>query len=388
MDEKRFDQIAKTLGSQKTRRATLKGIGLGLLGAAGWATGLEVEAKGKGKGKHHRVNDPLQTICVPDVGGDCTSLPCCTGLDCESDNTCQCHLGACQHNSECTCASVETCGTFGDTTGLCCRTTIGIYCNADLSEVGSQCCAPAYICDPHGAGCQCNTDAGFVNNNGTCECPAGQHVNDAGQCVADETCVALHQTCNACHQCCASDGSVCTDPNHACDGSGGTCECPAGTHESAGKCVPDTTCIQPGQTCNACHQCCEGSTCTDPNHACDGSGGTCCLNNGQQGNTNHPDLCCSGCVCPDGNCCDASHCQQPQCDAPLVPCGTDCINPDTQCCAEDAIGVICPPDPRGHRKCCPAGHTCNPNKNGTYNCGLGNGVQSRHGARSRNRKRT
>jgi len=248
-----------------------------------------------------------------------------------------CNLGACQTNADCTCDLVEQCGNDGE----CCRPHIGVYCNPD--ETGSHCCGPNYICTtpgvfpaPPGGGCQCNTAEGFTQDPTTGTC-----------CIANGTAGNANHPDLCCSGCVCEDGNCC-DASH--------CQEPV--------------CAEPGQACNACHACCEGSRCTKPDAPCTGpaDAGVCCLKNGSKGNANHPDLCCSGCVCSDGNCCDASHCQQ--CSGGTVPCGSQCIDPTTQCCADEEIGILCQA-PGFKTKCCPQGHQCNKHeKSKTFDCGI------------------
>jgi hypothetical protein len=261
----------------------------------------------------------------------------------------QCNLGSCHSNADCTCTGVETCGNDGE----CCRTQIGIYCNDDPTETGSQCCSPAYVCassgvfpPPAGGGCQCDTAHGFTQDPTTGTC-----------------CIANGTAGNSNH------------PDLCCSG----CVCPDGNCCDASHCQQQ--CIEPGQACNACHACCAGSTCTKPNAPCTGpqDAGVCCLSTGQQGNTNHPDLCCSGCVCSDGKCCDASHCQPQQCSGGTVPCGAHCINPTTQCCADEEIGILCQA-PGFKSKCCPQGHQCHQHEQSkTFDCRIASNTNGDNG---------
>lgn len=290
------------------------------------------------------------------LGGIAAGLAGVAGISRVRPASAECNLGACHSNADCTCVGVETCGNNGE----CCRTTIGIYCNP--TETGSACCSPRYVCTPgttfqnagtDSFGCQCNTAEGFVLTDGACCIPNGSTGNANHPDLCCSGCVV---------------GGQCADASH--------CQQPQ--------------CVAAGGTCNACHQCCEGSTCTDPNHACDGSGGTCCLNNGEQGNANHPDLCCSGCLCPDGNCCDATHCQ-PQCQDGQVPCGPHCIDPTTQCCADEEIGILCSDATQGTSgfkpKCCPQGHQCHQHpRSKTFDCRIAKSDNSaRHGNKKHRR---
>jgi hypothetical protein len=124
----------------------------------------------------------------------------------------------------------------------------------------------------------------------------------------------------------------------------------------------EQTCQAAGQTCDSNHPCCH------PGVLECGSQGICCISDGQQGNSNHPDLCCSGCLCEDGTCCDASNCQQ--CSDDKVPCGAHCIDPTTECCADEEVGTLCQAE--GYKtKCCPGlNRPCNKHeKSKTFDCG-------------------
>lgn len=147
---------------------------------------------------------------------------------------------------------------------------------------------------------------------------------------------ALHQPTNQCrhlgnncfpnedasHQCCASENLVCNNAT------AGQCVCQPHFFDCGGRCIHESHCCPTGggATCPA------GTTCID---------NTCqCIPNGSSGNPNHPELCCSGCVCPDGNCCAASHCEEPQCIPNGDPgnvnhpdlCCSGCVCPDGNCC--------------------------------------------------------
>jgi len=180
--------------------------------------------KGKAQGKHKgQAQDKKKNKgrVSRDVTAVTTTTACVTPETCTSSTQC------CDPN-------IPQCGTFGDTAGECCRTTIGIYC--DTVANGNNCCGPNYVCapgttfpvtDPTHFGCQCNTAGGFTQQDGGCHCLTG--------CII---------------------GGVCADASH---------------------CATTTT-------------------------------ARVCISDGNPGNVNHPDLCCSGCLCPDGNCCNALHC--------------------------------------------------------------------------------
>jgi len=358
MDGQRFDAITRAMATGRSRRGFLGTLaaGVAVLAGAGRAAGQE---------------QPRCDVC--NIPADCT----CSGV------------------------------TWGCVNGQCCRETIGIFCQTGL--IGHECCSPNYVCAEGTTfqnagdgihGCQCNTAQGFTQDpttgacciaNGTagnanhpdlccsgCVCPDGNCCN-AEHCQPQ--CQAAGQTCNANHPCChpgvlecGAAGTCCIStgqqgnanhPDLCCSG----CVCEDGNCCDASHCQ-EPVCAEPGQACNACHACCEGSRCTKPDAPCTGpaDAGVCCLKNGSKGNANHPDLCCSGCVCSDGNCCDASHCQQ--CSGGTVPCGSQCIDPTTQCCADEEIGILCQA-PGFKTKCCPQGHQCNKHeKSKTFDCGI------------------
>jgi hypothetical protein len=262
----------------------------------------------------------------------------------------QCNLGACTTDTDCTCAGVETCGNDGE----CCRTTIGIYCNPH--ETGSHCCSPNYICVTpstypplDGEGCQCNTAEGFVLQGGVC-------------CIPDKS------AGNANHPDLCCSGCVCDDGN-CCD---------------ASHCQPQ--CQAAGDTCNSNHPCCHPGVleCTSTTTA----EGVCCILDGKAGDSRHPDFCCSGCVCDDGNCCDAQHCKQ-TCVPVDQPCNVSnpCCHPEAFTCSsttgafgtckrhsgetcDQTTHTLC--QAAGFRtKCCPGlNRPCNKHKNGTFDCGV------------------
>jgi len=211
---------------------------------------------------------------------------------------------------------------------------------------GNQTCSPDEICIGGG---RADIPQVCCNTAKTC---GGPDNNLKICCTSSQTCTGdiPNQTCaNTCHGQSCAQGEVCigggrigtTTFPQVCCASGKTCGGPQDIVKIC--CASSQTCTGtlPNQTCQA------NTTCVPANGACD---------------VNHP--CCQP---------DQFHCSSTTTTAGACVANTTCT------------GVLCPPDPRGQRKCCPAGHPCNPNPNGTYNCGLGHGGRSRHG-RSRNRR--
>ena len=146
MDETRFDDLAKALGTQTTRRLTVSTLLGGTLGMLGLA----------------QVGDARSGGC----GQDCGPCKICKKGKCKNKNgKKRCKKGKCENQTEGTACSIPTSGT--------CQSGVCTCVNGTILTNG-QCLAPCPLgqqrdpassvcCQPSGAG-PCTP----LNNNSTC----------------------------------------------------------------------------------------------------------------------------------------------------------------------------------------------------------------------------
>lgn len=413
MDQDRFDQLARAVGSGRSRRSLLKGLGAAALGAAGLGRIGAAEAGGTSNSaaahfctKVFGGGTSAQSLCVSqaahgagpfvDCGGN-TANYCngaCTDITTDVNNCGACNTG-CDDGNLCT---TDTCSA-----GQCVHTPIVLNCTA------SDQCHVAGVCDP-GTGQCSNPDAadGISCNDGN-HCTSGDTCQ-TGQCVGGAAVVCtpsgpcVTSTCDpaiGCVEAPKASGVACDDAtlcngHETCDGSG---HCVAGTPVSCspclicdpatGTCNPDPaqvglSCPSNGNLCEGGFQCTAGGTCEpttfvtcaalDQCHApgvCNPSSGVCT-------NPNKGD----GEACNDGNACTQTDtCQAGQCVGgnPVVCTALDqchdagtcntatgvCSNPikanNTPCNDGNACTVndVCTDGAcHGTAITCPAGTTC------------------------------
>jgi len=212
MDERRFDDLARTLGANNSRRTVLKGL---LAGAAGGVLGLlggggALAAKGGNDDGHdngHGHGNPKKSDCCPDSAPRLCDNHC---VDFQSDaHNCggcgnACPTGSTCQNGACMCPTG---------TQLCVDACVDVSTDsANCGSCGSAC--------PAGATCQGGTCVTVTGCTSDFDCPTGFHCA-AGVCLANETCTpGAIQNCYSgpagtagvgiCHagtQTCASDGT-------------------------------------------------------------------------------------------------------------------------------------------------------------------------------------
>ena len=146
MDQDRFDDIAKALGSGASRRQLLRGI-------VGGAAAAVLGAFGRAGGAR-----ATHTTCAG-VGSSCGTLACCSGSYCDP------------YKKVCKCGSN---GQGCDSTHPCCK---GFYCDpykkiCKCGSAGQACdsthpCCKGYQCDPYKKVCK----PACVGAGSSCEAP-------------------------------------------------------------------------------------------------------------------------------------------------------------------------------------------------------------------------
>jgi len=245
MDAQRFDALARSLATTRSRRTVLRGLVGGALGAlfvGVWHDRQEVTA----------APPCLGQTCVDAAG-------CCGGTVCDLTPGSP-TLGTCQpaHGP---CAATGTCASDAD----CCATEV---CQAGVCVPTHGGCVLGGACPAGDADC-CG---GEVCANGVCVaasrqagCPSGQ-IRCSGTCLDPSSdpanCGACGAACGASQTCC---GGTCvdlqTDVNN-CGGCGTTC---AGTPCMGGRCsyvgllTPEFCTL--GSQCTTDENCCGGLRC-------------------------------------------------------------------------------------------------------------------------------
>jgi len=322
MDHERFDRLARHLATGANRRGILKGL-------VGGATAVVA-----GGALRQR------TMAEETAPAFCNEFHPCTD------------------------PNVATCGTTGATANRCCRTTIGMYCDAD-ANIGNACCDPKYVCaagttwentgggnppDPT-KGCQCAT--GYVTCGGTCINESHCCTNEQPGCPSGQTCTTDsngHYTCTAIPVECVAVGGTCNQYHLCCHPDQVHCSA-SGTE--TGTCVAnEVECVAVDKPCNTFHPCCHPDqyvcssttetpgTCEKIEVECVAVGGTC--------NQYHP-------------CC---HADKVHCTSTTTQAGTCVENEET--CGANKQRCAAP----GYRsKCCPVGHQCHPHERSkTFDC--------------------
>jgi hypothetical protein len=236
MDGSRFDELTKRMSGGLSRRAMLRGLAGGLLGAAGLAaanTGAEAKKGGSGGGGGNSC---------PDGGISCRGQ-CLTSAQLATDSR---NCGACGARcSSCEICSGSACVSNGDP---CC----GVRCSGGDTCQGGVCVPPPCIprcqgqeCGDDGCGGTCGgcgTDQPCLN--GRCCVP-----NCDGKCNGDRD--GCGGTCPDTHLCC---GVVCGQ-NELCSEGSCVCEAPCGRNV----CGADGC----GNSCGTCgtDQFCNGGQC-------------------------------------------------------------------------------------------------------------------------------
>jgi hypothetical protein len=219
-----FDELAKALAEDVSRREALRRIGGAVAGALLVSLGWSREAWGEtraacksvcgGLGKHGKqcMDACLSCSSVNCMSGPAGAKTCltCTGGKVCSSGTCQCPSGT----TDCSGACVNT-------------ATDPNNCGGCGSQSSTYVCRTDQIC------------------SGQCQCPTGQ-TDCSGTCVNTAT------DPNNCGGCVGAGGTVCSGFKVC---SSGSCTCPQDYPSCGGKCC------QPGTTCGLSTSCSPGWAC-------------------------------------------------------------------------------------------------------------------------------
>ena len=355
MDGDRFDALTRALGSGRSRRSMLRGLGAAALGAAGLSRAGRADAADLG-------NSPCAHFCVAvfppgPARGACVSAAAhgtgpCVACGANPANYCG---GACTNVQ----TDVNNCGVCGN------------VCPSDACNAAT-CIAGVCGTTPTNAGGICAAAPDHCTNPSTCDatgaCVAGGPINcdDQNACTTDTCdpttgCVYTVVNCD--------DGNECT--TDSCDSASGcvhtanagaSCQNGTGVCDATGACVNNCA----GVTCTALDEChvagtCDPATgaCSNPNAAdgtpCEGGAGTCqsgaCVlnpnvctdifvcNGGTQGCSNNP-----GCFCDtttEGNnvCDDFGNCNFPCASSADCPANSHCVT--STCCGGPVCISVC-----------------------------------------------
>lgn len=346
-----FDDLARSLAGEQSRRAVLRRLGAGLAGAvvAALVPGRAL-AKKNGQGTKHdpgaracvefcrRMFPPgeAREVCIEAAAkGEGPCYDCgpkapppnhrvpCRGACCRPGE--QCREGVC------VCPSNRDCGK------LCCRPDEVCSGTTCVKTCGAQVCAPGQACCPDAAGGRTCTDLKTNPRHcGRCgrACRPGFICRD-GECVLD------CPTARVCGERCCREGQVCSDER---------CFDPCGPDHF---CRPDQVCcntagLPPGcadlehdeRNCGACgHACAPGETCED---------GRClpCPTNRVCGTEQ---LCCRGDrVCVGEQC--------------VNTCGAEICRPNEVCCRDEAGARVCTDLAADPKHCGRCGKDCDDGK--------------------------
>jgi hypothetical protein len=308
MDQKRFDNLTRTLASGSSRRKVLGGALAGVIGA-GIAAVSGTAAKGKKNRKKGNGRAGAEFTCTannandPNLGGCSDNQSCCAstagglGPICVTEGT--------QRSG-----TQQFCGDKNDGSGVCRTCPPGTVCSEDADNEIRCICTPS-TCP---TGCCINND--LTDEDDECvQNGSGAPVNSVNPDFdGNSVCGFGGSECTIC-----SIGTIfagCCTPTGACNagttgiscGSGGNiCEpCPAGSNCINQTC--ETTAPCGPATCGA--GCCSGQACLSgtSNGACGEGGGAC-------------QVCGAGSTCVNHQCV-----AQPTCPPGLTDCNGICVN--------------------------------------------------------------
>ncbi|MEZ4565052.1 MAG: hypothetical protein R2853_20190 [Thermomicrobiales bacterium] len=377
MDDRRFDELSKHLGTGLSRKGILRL--LGGVGAAGLAaSGLLQAADAKKKGKNKKRKKKHKN------GGSGASQEGASG--CHRDQDCQvqtCKTATCNKDGTCSYTPID------GRKGPKCASSGKICCKGECKS-GDTCCTPKTCKDvegkcgdkiPDGCGgtirCDCpdkECQDATCDKDGNCkytpidgkqgpECHDKGEICCAGKCKSGDTCCTP---------------KTCKDVEGKCgdkipDGCGGTirCDCPDKECQAA-TCVGDKCKYTPidgeqGPECNGKGDICCSGKCVKTDTLCGGTCSNACedeicqtascvsgkckhtpVENGEPGPLcdEEGDFCCNGDCCEAGDVCTGEGCCTPKTCA--VDYAGQCGTFPQGCGLED---VTCE---------CTSGHTCNP----------------------------
>jgi hypothetical protein len=246
VDEHRFDDFTRFLGTGHSRRVVLRVL------AGGALAGALTRLRGGGGAK------PPDGTCQPKPGGKCSdAIPCCNGF-CDTGQ-CPCATGKTLCHGQCVTTStfdsdLQNCGACGNACpqGLACRNgqCVGDSqgdCDEGLVMCGGFCTKLDW--DTSNCG-ECNH---------ICWASDGSHLEPCvyGQCGCQETGGSCEQDWHCCHGRCVEGACRdCVPPGSAC-----RTDCDCCGRDGSGRCVEGTChCCQYGNTSGGW----DGTTCLDP----------------------------------------------------------------------------------------------------------------------------
>ncbi|MCP3102316.1 DUF4215 domain-containing protein [Myxococcus sp. K15C18031901] len=340
--------------------------------------------------------DGCSSTCQVETGFTCQGQPSvCTDINECANGTAQCSVNATCTNTRgsytCACkggytGNGRTCNDINECTNgtaTCspngtCTNTPGSYsctCNAGYSGNGRT-CTDVNECTNGTATCSANATCSNTQGSYTCACKAGytgngRTCNDINECTNGTATCSSNGTCTntpgsytcACKPGYAGDGRTCTDVNEC---TNGTSQCSANATCSNTQGSYSCTCKSGytgnGRTCNDVNECTNGTATCSANATCSNTQGsyTCACKAGYSGDgrtCNDINECTNGtATCQPGQRCvnraGGYDCVPGSCPAPLVLCGSLCVNANTDTTNCGCCGNRC-----GAGKTCSAG-TC------------------------------
>jgi hypothetical protein len=320
MDQKRFDNLTRTLASGSSRRKVLGGALAGVIGA-GIAAVSGTAAKGKKNRKKGNGRAGAEFTCTAaNANVVCDNQSCCAstagglGPICVTEGT--------QRSG-----TQQFCGDKNDGSGVCRTCPPGTVCSEDADNEIRCICTPS-TCP---TGCCINND--LTDEDDECvQNGSGAPVNSVNPDFdGNSVCGFGGSECTICSigtifaGCCTPTGACNAGTTGiSCGSGGGLCEaCPAGSNcinqtcETTAPCGP-ATCGQ--GCCNAAGACLNGTS----NNAC-GEGGVACT------------ACGAGQICQNQECVA----EPPECPTGQTLCSGVCVNLQTDPNNCGACGTVC-----------------------------------------------
>jgi hypothetical protein len=333
MQERRFDELTRTLGRATSRRGVLKGL---LGGVAAVLLGRSIEAPGAAaagcsvaacKAEAYRQWVAYDQALCNNLCHDRMMFVACVGCRMNTSQV----LQMWQH--EC------------DTGDGCLRAANQVCCNGSCANVAS---------DPNNCGsCGHACESGSACKFGQCECADPNTMCD-DHCVNTQSdhdnCGECGHKCSGCEMCALGECvSICTDDAPCCNDQCVSTKCDPPKEFDSNTCscvcppanVCGTNCCTDGQECcnGQCYDRCLDDAPRDPT-TCE-----CTCSDGIQCGTeccSYNDVCCNDhCVpsCPYPQHLDPTTCQC-TCDSGEA-CGPFCCSEDKVCCPDTLTGMSC-----------------------------------------------
>lgn len=189
MEDQRFDEIARLLAGQTSRRQALKALAATTVGSL-----LGLRAFG---------DVVAAKSCTPN-GRHCSAkTQCCSGFCDSTTGKCGCQAGVC--NASCPCPSGQTC-----LNGTCCSTSqvCGSTCGCPAGQVCQNGACVTATCPANNDFCNLSVSCGTSANGDACYCATD--VSGSAVCIAVGS-----DTLNACSGC-TSDADCATFGDYIC----------------------------------------------------------------------------------------------------------------------------------------------------------------------------